>query len=383
MSVPEIIEKIRFNRVVGVGDIELDLEKTQAVYCFIGRNGVGKTKLLEAVFQWLFINSDVAETEWKRFSHTVPLVFLSVSFSDIKTRPHEIAFQPNFVFRGNFSAKDDRVNLPFVYLGALHRGQIQSSSRTEQRIGTFETRRNKYIQSLVASMNNNFSSINMDSSVEEWFTTRMFSSNAFQKAEDNRELEVKLVLKLLHEIDDNIDSEFAAMSGDGRVFIKLNGVERELSHLSSGFSSVVKIIQAIVAGYANFTNERALQTVKGIVLIDEVESHLHNQWQAKILPTLKKLFPNTVFIVTTHSPLVLSQLKHGEAYRLERDEDGVVRNHLINHPNKVVFAELLNDGFGVDLNQLKLLQETSAQELLSEKSALLKLLRASLDGGEK
>lgn len=382
MSVPEIIEKICFNSVIGVGDIELDLERAQAVYCFIGRNGVGKTKLLEAVFQWLFINSDVAETEW-RLTNSFPLVFLSVSFSDIKTRPHEIAFQSNFVFRGNFSAKDVRINLPFVYLGALHRGQIQSSSRTEQRIGTFETRRNKYIQSLVASMRNNFSSINMDSSVEEWFTTRMFSSNAFQKAEDNRELEVKLVLKLLHEIDKSIDPEFAAMSGDGRVFIKLDGAERELSHLSSGFSSVVKIIQAIVAGYANFTNERALQTVKGIVLIDEIESHLHNQWQAKILPTLKRLFPNTVFIVTTHSPLVLSQLKHGEAYRLERDEDRVVRNHLIKHPNKVVFAELLNDGFGVDLNQLKLLQETSAQELLSEKSALLNLLRASLDGGEK
>ena len=364
MSVPGITKKIRFHSVVGVGDIELDLEKTQAVYCFIGRNGVGKTKLLEAFFQWLFFNSDAAQPELRKFSGTHPRLYSGITYES-----------------GTFQFI---VNLPIVYLGALHRGQIQSDNHLpEQLIGTFETRRNKYIQSLVVSMQNNFSSINMDSSVEEWFTTRMFSSNAFQKAEDNRELEVKLVLKLLHEIDKSIDPEFAAMSGDGRVFIKLNGAERELSHLSSGFSSVVKIIQAIVAGYANFTNERALQTVKGIVLIDEIESHLHNQWQAKILPTLKRLFPNTVFIVTTHSPLVLSQLKHGEAYRLERDDDGVVRNHLIKHPNKVVFAELLNDGFGVDLNQLKLLQETSAQELLSEKSALLNLLRASLDGGEK
>ena len=377
MSVPEIIEKIRFNSVVGVGDIELDLERAQAVYCFIGRNGVGKTKLLEAVFQWLFIAC------WDEFSYAYPLVFSSLSIQGVGEFYHRELLRSKRLGQQGYYPRDAQINLPFVYLGALHRGQIQSSDRSEQRIGSFETRRKQYIQSLVVSMQNNFSSINMDSSVEEWFTTRMFSSNAFQKAEDNRELEVKLVLKLLHEIDKNIDPEFAAMSGDGRVFIKLNGAERELSHLSSGFSSVVKIIQAIVAGYANFTNERALQTVKGIVLIDEIESHLHNQWQAKILPTLKRLFPNTVFIVTTHSPLVLSQLKHGEAYRLERDDDGVVRNHLIKHPNKVVFAELLNDGFGVDLNQLKLLQETSAQELLSEKSALLNLLRASLDGGEK
>ena len=47
---------------------------------------------------------------------------------------------------------------------------------------------------------------------------------------------------------------------------------------------------------------------KGIVLIDEIELHLHPEWQKKILPTLSKIFPNIQFIITTHSPLVLSEI---------------------------------------------------------------------------
>lgn len=47
---------------------------------------------------------------------------------------------------------------------------------------------------------------------------------------------------------------------------------------------------------------------KGIVLIDEIELHMHPSWQRKILSTLKKTFPNVQFIVTTHSPIILSEV---------------------------------------------------------------------------
>lgn len=46
----------------------------------------------------------------------------------------------------------------------------------------------------------------------------------------------------------------------------------------------------------------------GIVLIDEVELHMHPKWQRKVLPTLSRVFPNIQFIVTTHSPQVLGEL---------------------------------------------------------------------------
>ena len=73
---------------------------------------------------------------------------------------------------------------------------------------------------------------------------------------------------------------------------------------------------------ANNGNPEALSG-SGIVLIDEIELHLHPAWQRDILPRLMATFPNVQFIVTTHSALVLAQLntalfnqscdkKHGE-----------------------------------------------------------------------
>lgn len=57
---------------------------------------------------------------------------------------------------------------------------------------------------------------------------------------------------------------------------------------------------------------------QGIVLIDELETHLHIELQKKILPFLTKFFPNIQFIVTTHSPYILNSISNAKAYDLEK-----------------------------------------------------------------
>jgi predicted ATP-binding protein involved in virulence len=131
-----------------------------------------------------------------------------------------------------------------------------------------------------------------------------------------------------------------------------------------------------VAGYAAFTNEKQLQRVRGIVLIDEIDVHLHAEWQAKIIPCLKSLLPNTTFYIATHSPLVLAQLQEGEAYLLERSEtDGVVRSQVIDSPNRRLFVDVLENALGVDLNKLKL-ESLENDNQAEAKQKLLSLLRA-------
>lgn len=62
----------------------------------------------------------------------------------------------------------------------------------------------------------------------------------------------------------------------------------------------------------------------GIVLIDEVELHLHPTWQARIVPTLRDTFPNIQFIITTHSPKVLGEVGDDiNIFELERNENGI------------------------------------------------------------
>lgn len=56
----------------------------------------------------------------------------------------------------------------------------------------------------------------------------------------------------------------------------------------------------------------------GIVLIDEIELHLHIAWQKKVLPFLVRAFPNLQFIVATHSPFVVSSIESAVIYDLEK-----------------------------------------------------------------
>ncbi|NEW61328.1 AAA family ATPase, partial [Sulfurovum sp. bin170] len=65
------------------------------------------------------------------------------------------------------------------------------------------------------------------------------------------------------------------------------------------------------------TKSRSLD-IEGIVLIDEIETHLHVELQKSILPLLTSFFPNIQFIVTTHSPFVLSSLSNTVIYDLEK-----------------------------------------------------------------
>jgi predicted ATP-binding protein involved in virulence len=62
---------------------------------------------------------------------------------------------------------------------------------------------------------------------------------------------------------------------------------------------------------------------EGVVLIDEIELHLHPAWQRMIIPALERSFPNCQFIVTTHSPQVLSNVKPEAIYLLEQTPEGI------------------------------------------------------------
>lgn len=61
-----------------------------------------------------------------------------------------------------------------------------------------------------------------------------------------------------------------------------------------------------------------------IVLVDEIDAHMHPAWQQRIVPSLTKLFPNVQFIATTHSPLIVGGMSLEQVTRLERDADGKI-----------------------------------------------------------
>src|SRR5690625_3257257 len=333
--------ELRFKKLSGVGDVELCINPEQRLTTLIGANGVGKTKVLEALFQYKFFSNRLVGKVLKRgYLQPDTLTFERLEAGE------QLLLSPKAVMGIGQWQTDKQLALhdqPVVFLGSQNRGFIQHDERQATAIQTLQQRRESYLKQVHQGMDKQFTSLNMQLNIEQWFITLAQSANPYQKKEDNREVEIHTLLSLLHQIDKRIDPTFLEISGDSRVSLKIDGQKRELSHLSSGFASVLKLLQAIVSGYGYFTNETRLQNVKGIVLIDEIESHLHLIWQVRILPLLKRLFPHTHFVVTTHSSLAISQLREGEAYRLQRDNEGVLRTERISAPDKAAMVDVLKD----------------------------------------
>lgn len=95
----------------------------------------------------------------------------------------------------------------------------------------------------------------------------------------------------------------------GRVAIRLgNGIiVPSLMHLSAGQALIFNLFATIIryADRANINNSIRLSDIKGIILIDEIDAHLHTDLQYEVLPKLVKLFPKVQFIITSHAPLFL------------------------------------------------------------------------------
>jgi len=93
---------------------------------------------------------------------------------------------------------------------------------------------------------------------------------------------------------------FDLLASDGSLF--------NFNTLSDGYASIISIISELVMRM-EASNNKAYDAY-GIVLIDEVETHLHVDLQKKVLPFLTSFFPNIQFVVSTHSPFVLSSISN-------------------------------------------------------------------------
>ena len=106
-----------------------------------------------------------------------------------------------------------------------------------------------------------------------------------------------------------------------------NGDRRELSlnQLSGGYRMVLGLAGDLAWRLAQaYPEQPAPLDSPMVALIDEIELHLHPAWQQRILEDLRRTFPNAQFVVSTHSPQVLSTVKPDQIVALERDGDRIV-----------------------------------------------------------
>lgn len=115
----------------------------------------------------------------------------------------------------------------------------------------------------------------------------------------------------------NPNYSFSSIKQDMEIYINSPTGEIPYEYLSSGFKSCLFIIWGIIREIQIRFPDIEAKDFNGVIIIDEIELHLHPEWQNKICNVLKRAFPNTQFIVTTHSPHVIQTTEHNQVIALE------------------------------------------------------------------
>lgn len=188
--------------------------------------------------------------------------------------------------------------------------------------------------------------------------------------------EFEVLLQSIFE-DNNLKLEFNYKDYSFRI--NTGGKSFKFTEMSDGFAAVIDIVADLILKMQGENSLKRAYQKEGIVLIDEVETHLHLGLQKLVMPMLSKVFPNIQFIITTHSPFVLSSMNNAVAFDLEHREK-------ISDLTEYSYESLAEGYFGVkttssyarmQLDNLKGLLEK--ETLTEEEKKTVKLLNAGFE----
>jgi len=191
------------------------------------------------------------------------------------------------------------------------------------------------------------------------------------------------------------DTQLEQVSSEGVVFCDGNGQLVKVDQLSDGYRSILsmtfELIRQLVVVYgqpAVFEKIRRGEMVidlPGVVLIDEIDAHLHPTWQRRIGLWFRQYFPKLQFIVTTHSPLVCQSADQGTVWRLAKPGDdqrsfGRITGREL---EQLLYGDIL-DAYGTELFGTDIGRSEAGQKRLRRLAELNQKSRTSrLNASEK
>lgn len=307
----------------------------------VGINGAGKTSILDAIKIGIhpFLNSLVdsksipispyninidsaameIELEWKypiesdkeTYKTTQKLTTYNTSSNLLSREVLNLSSD----IRNNISLYKNQYSLGlFIYYPS---NRLVSSSSLD-----IDNQQNVSDGQLSAFINASASSINFKSFFR-WFRSIEDIENEQRLTENPAYTEPKLQAvknAILAFLDDFSELRVQRVPSADMV-IKKEGSKLSVNQLSSGEKSILTMIGDLARrlAIANPGLKNPLDG-KAVVLIDEVDLHLHPKWQKEIVAKLKTTFPNVQFILTTHSPLIINHLKTESIYLLDNFE---------------------------------------------------------------
>jgi predicted ATP-binding protein involved in virulence len=163
----------------------------------------------------------------------------------------------------------------------------------------------------------------------EWFRNREDLENEIKIAAYDSKIDLLITDPQLEAVRKAIQifipgfSELKVKRNPLRMIVKKEGKELEIGQLSDGEKCTLALVGDLARrlSISNPSSKNPLEG-EGIVLIDEIELHLHPKWQRDLVGNLRSAFPNVQFILTTHSPQAVGELPNECIRLLSKDEMG-------------------------------------------------------------
>jgi hypothetical protein len=208
----------------------------------------------------------------------------------------------------------------------------------------------------------------------------------FAKENKGRYSQVHTLINKLLPANCQIQKQATATSTGVEHLFEINGVTLPFRDLSDGFKAYIgwigdmlfHVCQGIGSG-------RKLSELRGVVMVDEIDLHLHPEWQRVVVPTLASALPNVQFIFTTHSPLVVGSLTSQNLFLLAREDQATVVKRLpeLVH-GKSAEQILLSPYFGLDTTRTQVtadqLDKLAAKAVSGDSAASLAYMQLLAQG---
>lgn len=330
------ITKLTINKVRHLKNISIPLSENQIKHLILtGKNGSGKTSVVEALARYLDkIFTGERENAFRNCQKELDIKLNNKieSIPELADKYHYILayYDAARVFQAEQPRQIEKVKLQDYY-------------------GLTEFPRKEFVKYL------------LDLKMTEALAR---NNNKTEKADEIQTWFAKLE-QLLKQIFDDKTVELEFDEETFEFHILQHGKEPfDFNTLSSGYQAVLDIILDIIMRMQNQTQRSFDFNLPGIVLIDEIETHLHLELQKNIMPFLTAIFPNIQFIVTSHSPFILNSIRNVVIYDLEKNL--LVENGLDNVP----YDGIVEGYFGADKLSDALKQKFERYKTLVKKKCL-------------
>ncbi len=162
--------------------------------------------------------------------------------------------------------------------------------------------------------------------IEEWLMQLDYAASKEPAARERLEKIKNLICgNIFPEI---LDVKFESKDFKNYVLFKTLDGWFKYNELGFGYQSMLSwVVDLGKRLFEKYPNSENPFNESAVVLVDEIDLHLHPEWQRKVIATVSRVFPNVQFIATTHSPLVIQSMENVNLYVLRREGEKIVADH--------------------------------------------------------